>query len=307
VTSASTPLAAQGSPKLLRTNRPLKLSRDLRNVPVERYRLEKDGRKWRVIARERMALAEWLGTHADYDGSRIFPSVKSMSRHFGWSRRKVFYLLEDLKTLGLLVREPDGRRGPLTGEHGTRIRRINLPAFLGAEVQDSRAEVQDSSASAAPEVQDSRAEVHSNVAHNRHLTDTKTKPKAASPVENSRSARNPAAQSAASSSLPFSKIENRKLLPQNIRYARVSRLTAGAKWVYQEARASRAPLDRASWKEDTKRWAAQNDVPYDADTIEEALDQAQRKICEPPGAGAAADGSRRVSAKSFAEGMCAER
>jgi hypothetical protein len=74
----------------------------------------------------------------------------------------VFYLLDDLKELHLLDpmtrrdekgRKPGGHRERLTGEHGTRIRQMNLLAFLGAGVQDSR------------------AGVHSNVAHNRHLTD----------------------------------------------------------------------------------------------------------------------------------------
>jgi hypothetical protein len=306
VTSASIPLAVHRTPKLLRTDRPLRLSRDLGKVPAEKYRLvEKDGRKWRAIARDRMSLAEWLAIHGDGDGSRIFPSVASMTRHFGWSRSKTFYLLEDLKTLGLLVRDPDGQK--LTGEHGTRIRRMDLAAFLRrAGVQDSQASpgagVQDSRAG----VQDSRAEVQSNVGHNRHLTDTKKTPKAASAVENRKSARNPAAQTAASSPVPLSRTENRKLLPQQIEYARVSRLADGAMWVYQKAKPSGIPPDRASWKEDLKCWAARNDIPYDGDSIEKALDLTQRRISEHVGA-AAANGSRRSSAQFFAEGMCVER
>ena len=160
-------------------NKPLKLSRDLAKVPIDRYRLPKDGRKWKAVARQRMALAEWLAIHGDGDGSRICPSEKSMTHHFGWSRRKTFYLLGDLKELHLLECEPDGHRGSLTREHGTRIRRM-LPSFfrpevqdsLGAEVQDSGSEVQDSPTLPGAEVQDSRPEVQSNVAHNRHLTDT---------------------------------------------------------------------------------------------------------------------------------------
>jgi hypothetical protein len=302
VTATSIPFAMHGSPKLLRTDRPLRLSRDLGKVPVENYRLAKDGRKWRAIARDRMSLAEWLAIHGDGDGSRIFPSVGSMTRHFGWSRSKTFYLLDDLKTLGLLERDPDGQK--LTGEHGTRIRRMDLAAFLrGAEVQDSQA-------SPGAGVQDSRAEVQSNVGHNRHLTDTKTKPKAASGVENvenGKSVRNPAAQSAASSPVPLSRTENRKLLPQQIKYARVSRLADGATWVYQKAKASGTQLDPASWKEDLKCWAARNNISYDAESIERALDLAQRRISEHVGVGAAEDGSRRASGQFFAEGMCAER
>jgi hypothetical protein len=118
-------------------SKPLKLTLDLRNVPVERYRLPKDGRKWKRVACERHSLAAWLATYGDGDGSRIFPSVKSMARHFPWSRRKIFYLLDDLKALGLLESSDHYH-----GERGTRIRSMNLPAFLEAGVQDRRAGVQ---------------------------------------------------------------------------------------------------------------------------------------------------------------------
>jgi hypothetical protein len=150
-------------------SRPLRLSRDLARVPLDRYRIpEKDGRKWKAIARQRMALAEWLAIHGDADGSRIFPSEHSITSHFGWSRRQTFYLLKNLKELLLL--DSCG----LTSQHGTRVRRMNLAAFLGAGVQDSAgAGVQDSRISPRAGVQDSRAGVQSNVAPNRHLTDTR--------------------------------------------------------------------------------------------------------------------------------------
>ena len=143
----------------LRTSaRPLRLSRDLRNVPLDRYRLPKDGRKWKTVARERMGALEWLATYGDADGSRIYPAEKSITHHFGWSRRKTFYILADLGVGGLNYLGSDGR---LTSEHGTRVRRINLSAVLRPGVQDSR----------VAGVQDSRAGVQSKVAHDRHLTD----------------------------------------------------------------------------------------------------------------------------------------
>ena len=236
-----------------------------------------------------MALAEWLALHGDADGSRIFPSTHSITRHFGWSRRQTFYLLKNLKELRLL--DSCG----LTSEHGTRVRRMNLAAFLGAGVQDSGGPgVQDSRGLPGAGVQDTRAGVQSSVAPNRHLTDTKTKPKpelAVEAVENG-SARNPAARPAASSPLPFSGTKTRILLPQQIEYARVSRLADGAMWVYREPKPSDAPLDRASWKEDLKCWAARNDVSYDGDSIEKAIDLAQRRISERPGLAAAAGAVR---------------
>jgi hypothetical protein len=158
-------------------SRPLRLSRDLREIPVHKYRLPKDRRKWKAIARERMALAEWLATHGDADGSNIFPGVTRMMDHFGWSRGKLFYLLADLKELRLL--ESEGLRR----ERGPRVRRMNLQAFLGAEMPVSTSNpggnVCGNRASLGAEVQDSRepkskirgAEVQSNDGHDRPLTD----------------------------------------------------------------------------------------------------------------------------------------
>lgn len=117
--------------------RPLRLSRDLRDIPVDCYRLPEDGRKWKSVARERMALAEWLATHGDADGSRIFVSVASMSQHFGWSRGKTFCLLSNLESLGLL--EKKGLLRP----RGPRKRHMNIAAFLTAATART-AEVQDS-------------------------------------------------------------------------------------------------------------------------------------------------------------------
>jgi hypothetical protein len=204
-------------------------------------------------------------------------------RHFGWKRRKAFYLLADLKELQLL------ESGGLTGEHGTRVRRMNLRSFLGAGVQDSAgAGVHDSRGLPGAGVHDSRAGVHSNDAHNRHLTDTKIKPKAGSSVENG-SVQNPAAQTAASSPIPLSITENRRLLPQQAEYARVSRLITGALCVREKAKASGKPLDFASWKEDLKQWAVDNAIPYDVESIRKALDIAEQKTSGL----AAAAGSRR--------------
>jgi hypothetical protein len=158
-------------------SRPLRLSRDLRDISADRYRLPSDGRKVKAIARERMGLAEWLGTFADGDGSRIWPGVKAMSDHFKWSRAKTFRLLADLKDLKLLEDEKnaDGK-SCLNGERGTRKRHMNLPAFLGAEVQDSRSSPGAGvSHSPGSGVSHSQAGVSRYVRHNRHLTDTNPK------------------------------------------------------------------------------------------------------------------------------------
>jgi hypothetical protein len=151
----------------------VKLSRDLRVIPVDKYRLPRDGRKWKGAALQRMQLAEWLSTYGDGDGSRIYPSVQTMCDHFGLSRATIFRLLADLKDLGLLEDEKNEKgKSRLAGECGTRMRRMNEPAFLGcapqpaantgsanvvqapfeaiAGVSDSKAGVSDSRAGVSP-------------------------------------------------------------------------------------------------------------------------------------------------------------
>jgi hypothetical protein len=240
-------------------SRPLRLSRDLRDVPLERYRLEGDGRKWKSKARDRMSAAGWLATYGDADGSRIFPSVLSLARHFGWSRRKAFYVLSDLKELGLL------EGGGLTSEHGTRIRRMNLAAFLGAGVQDSRgAGVQDSRGAG---VQDSRAGVQSNVAPNRHLTDQRQN-------QNLRPLTRP-------SSPPLcGKLETKRPpTPQQRRFAIVRRLAEAAAEIL-----GRCPdCSWADLAEDLKQCAAKEGIEYfdawpgAASPIQQAIEIAMKR------------------------------
>ena len=129
----------RGTARFFDSSGPLKLSRDLAKIPVERYKLPSDGRKWQHVARERMALAEWLGVHGDGDGSNIFPAVKSMQDHFGWSHGKTCYLLRDLETLGVLLR--DGRHG----ESGPRKRRLIPSALAEQESKIGASTVQDTS------------------------------------------------------------------------------------------------------------------------------------------------------------------
>jgi hypothetical protein len=117
-----------------------KLSRELAAIPIERYRMWKDGRKWKAVAGERMSLAEFLGNHADGDGSRIYPSLQSMMRKFRWSNGKVCYLLDDLRELRLLEDTPN-YSGPQF--HRTRIRKMNLDVFLAMPSYDDMAKLFD--------------------------------------------------------------------------------------------------------------------------------------------------------------------
>jgi hypothetical protein len=99
--------------------------RDLRDAPLEEFRLPDDSqRQWKQVARNRQALANFLATYADGDGSRVRPSIPTMMAHFGWSHATNCRLLKDLETLGLQKRV--GRYG---GSNGVAVRQISVDIF----------------------------------------------------------------------------------------------------------------------------------------------------------------------------------
>jgi hypothetical protein len=111
--------------------------RDLRNAPLEEYKFPDDGRTWKHVARNRQALANFLATFADGDGSRIFPTVETMTKHFGWSRATTFRLLADLRALNLL-----SEKIGLHGESGPAIRKMDVVGFRQRTFTGSAALVQ---------------------------------------------------------------------------------------------------------------------------------------------------------------------
>jgi hypothetical protein len=143
----------------------LKLSRELAKIPVEKYRMSKDGRKWAAVARNRMMLADFLGNFGDGDGTRIFPAVSTMAKKFGWSEAKTYYLLADLRELRLLENTrhysgPQHRR--------TRVRQMNVNTFLSPPPEPPLSGLQDST------FQDSKIEQDSNIQDsNFHTQDSK--------------------------------------------------------------------------------------------------------------------------------------
>ena len=87
-------------------------SRAVRDLPLTRYRLSRDGRKWRVLARARAGLLLHLSTFANGDGSfekelpggagaiNYSPSEKRLLEH--WAKDSLYRYLNDLHELGLL-------------------------------------------------------------------------------------------------------------------------------------------------------------------------------------------------------------
>jgi len=105
-------------------NQSLKCSQQVRSIPLERYRLPDDGRKWKQAARSRSDLLVRLSTYANGDGTFVrngrnySPSFETLEKHVA---RKSFYRLTDaLQAAGLLswTRER---------HHDRRVYAIHLP------------------------------------------------------------------------------------------------------------------------------------------------------------------------------------
>ncbi len=101
--------------------RPVKAVRDARRFSFEDFRSPDDGRQWKSVAGQRRAYYLELSTYADGDGTNAFPSIRSLQRIFGDSRRTVFRRLADLKELGFIK---DVGKSKF---QGTTIREVLLP------------------------------------------------------------------------------------------------------------------------------------------------------------------------------------
>lgn len=87
-------------------NQSLKCSQVVRNIPLERFRLPADGRKWKQAARSRSGLLSRLATYANGDGTFVrngrnySPSLETLQKHVGHG--SYYRLTEDLQNLRLL-------------------------------------------------------------------------------------------------------------------------------------------------------------------------------------------------------------
>jgi hypothetical protein len=107
---------------------------EVSKLPVERFRKPTDGRKWKAAASARKTMLVQLAAYADSDGTSIRPSTQTLAEQTGFSRRKVCYLLDDLRELGFMERT--GR----LGQKGPAIRRLKLPEKSPLRVSDSVSE-----------------------------------------------------------------------------------------------------------------------------------------------------------------------
>lgn len=93
---------------------------DVVDLPPQSFAMAEDGRQKSHLSRQRKALVVILAKYANPDGTRCFPSAKTMATAMGLSARTVFRLLDDLRTLGFM------NDGGYHAIHKTRIRALNV-------------------------------------------------------------------------------------------------------------------------------------------------------------------------------------
>lgn len=99
----------------------LKCLIDSVDLPPSAFALPGDGRKRDHQCCQRKLLALSLARYANPDGTSCYPSIETLVKATGRSRRTIARLLDDLRALGVIV---DGDLHPY---YKTRVRSLNLP------------------------------------------------------------------------------------------------------------------------------------------------------------------------------------
>ena len=99
---------------------------DALDFPLESFVLFKDGRQWKDTAQDRKALFVQIAKH----GATAWPGINGLMRKTGFSRAKLFRLLNDLKELGCIADATDSKGRKYSGEHGSRVRVVVNDALL---------------------------------------------------------------------------------------------------------------------------------------------------------------------------------
>lgn len=105
--------------------------RDVQDLSPSTFALPDDGRQAKHLQRQRKALAMALARYADADGSASYPSIETLTKPLGMSRRTVFYHLAALRTLGFL------QDGDIHNFHKTRVRTLDVQRMVERPVQSS--------------------------------------------------------------------------------------------------------------------------------------------------------------------------
>src|ERR1700745_789576 len=99
-------------------------------IPLEQFKMDKDGREWKHIAGQRRTMFIELSSFSNADGTNIFPKISTLMQRLGWSPRKVDYILDDRKKVGR------GERTGRKGQRGPAIRKVIAPVSE-SKTQDS--------------------------------------------------------------------------------------------------------------------------------------------------------------------------
>jgi len=102
---------------------------DGRKYPPHFYRLENDTREWVQQCVKRRMLALQLASYANPDGSGISVGVDRLSQELGTHRATIFRWLDDLTKCGVLSDDRDDEGRARSGQHGTRLRKIDFSVF----------------------------------------------------------------------------------------------------------------------------------------------------------------------------------
>jgi len=77
---------------------------EVRNQPLEAFKMPRDSRKWRQASRSRFSVLEFLASFADGDGNcgKYSPDVERQMKRHGFTRQWLYRILDDLHELGFL-------------------------------------------------------------------------------------------------------------------------------------------------------------------------------------------------------------
>lgn len=85
---------------------------EIRNLPLERFRMAHDGRKWKQVARSRSLVLVYIATFADGDGNvgKYSPGIERQTKRHGFTARWLYRLHDDLNALGFLSWKRENRQ-----------------------------------------------------------------------------------------------------------------------------------------------------------------------------------------------------
>jgi hypothetical protein len=221
-------------------NEVCRCSQQVREIPLEQFKLDRDGRKWKSAARNRYNLLLRLSTHANGDGTflspdgkrNFSPSMERLQEHY--ARRTLYRLMNELQELGML---PWRRE---KNHYGRRIYEIKMPDDGGNYVDK-------------PDVKHQEQVPHSQeqVPHSQEQVPQLRTPSVSSPPSPPKEGKTYGAGAPNSTYTPI-KTEQRK------RYGIIGRLAGRAEFLLKQ----NPNLDRGDLAEQLKDWAASSKMPY---------------------------------------------